>query len=270
MSTINSNALTPVEPTKPAAPYLGGKSKLAGLISKRIAAIPHVTYAEVFVGMGGVFLRRPEKPKAEVINDINRELATFYRVLQEHYTYFMRELEFKLTSRADFDRLCNTRPDTLTDLQRAARFLYLQRNAFGGKPSGRNFGVSADRPGRFDMNKVGPMLEALHERMSAVVIECLPYDDFIRRYDKPGTLFYLDPPYYGNEKDYGDVFSREDFEKMAAQLAGIRGRFIVSLNDRPEVRDIFSAFRIEAVKTSYSVGKTKASRGRVGEVLISN
>ena len=221
--------------------------------------------------MGGVFLRRPERPKAEVINDINRELATFYRILQRHYPQFMEMLKFQITSRSEFLRLCDSDPITLTDLERAGRFLYMQRTAFGGKVSGRNFGVSAGRSGRFDVNKLGPMLEELHERMAGVVIECLPYADFIARYDRPETLFYLDPPYYGCERDYGAGFERADFEKLAGQLFEIKGRFILSLNDRPEVRKIFAGFDIAPVKTSYSIGRHGNARAKtIGELLISN
>ena len=54
----------------------------------------------------------------------------------------------------------------LTDLERAARFIYLQRTAFGGKVDGRHFGVSPDRPGRFDITQLRPMLEDLHQRLA--------------------------------------------------------------------------------------------------------
>ena len=183
----------------------------------------------------------------------------------------MDALKFQITSRSEFLRLCATDPETLTDLERAARFLYMQRTAFGGRVLGRNFGVATGKSGRFDVNKLGPMLEDLHERMAGVVTECLPYGDFIARYDKPETLFYLDPPYYGRERDYGPVFEREDFERMAAQLSEIKGRFILSLNDTPQVRDIFISFDIQPVKTSYSIGRHNNVRGKsIGELLISN
>ncbi|MBF0251713.1 MAG: DNA adenine methylase, partial [Alphaproteobacteria bacterium] len=211
-----------------------------------------------------------KRPCSEIINDLNREVATFFRILQRHYVQFMDTIKFGITTRAEFLRLINTDPDTLTDLERAARFLYLQRTAFGGKVSGRNFGVSPDRPGRFDITKLAPMLEDLHTRLSGVVIECLAYDEFIRRYDRPETLFYLDPPYWGCEKDYGkDMFGREDFERLAEQLAGIKGRFLLSLNDVPGVRETFAAFDIEAVETTYTVARKKEGRGTVGEVIIS-
>lgn len=258
-----------LNPARPVAPYLGGKKNLAKHICARIDEIPHATYAEAFVGMGGVFLRRATAPKAEVINDLNGELATFYRILQRHYVPFTEMMKFQLTTRREFERLAATDPATLTDLERAARFLYLQRTAFGGKPSGQNFGVSLDRGGRFNITKLGPMLEDLHERLAGVVIECLPYGDFIARYDRPRTLFYLDPPYFGSEGDYGkNLFGRDDFEILAGLLRGLSGRFLMSLNDVPEVREIFAGFDIEAVETSYSVAAKGRARGRVGELII--
>lgn len=260
-----------IEPTNPVAPYLGGKRNLAKRVITRIEAIPHTTYAEPFVGMGGVFLRRTCRARSEVINDLNKDIATFFRILQRHYVAFMDTIKFGITTRAEFERLVETRPSTLTDLERSARFLYLQRTAFGGKVSGRNFGVSPSRPGRFDITKLAPMLEDLHTRLAGVTIECLPAQNFIRRYDRPETLFYCDPPYWGNEGDYGkELFAPEDFEHLARMLGSIKGKFLLSLNDVPEVRETFSAFHIESVETTYSVCPSREGRGRVGEVIISN
>lgn len=260
-----------VTPVRPVAPYLGGKRNLAKRLVAMIDQIDHTTYAEPFVGMGGVFLRRIRQPKAEVINDVNKELATFYRILQRHYVPFMDMMKFQITTRAEFDRLVRTDPTTLTDLERAARFLYLQRTAFGGKVSGRNFGVSVERGGRFDITKLGPMLDDLHTRLSGVVIECLPYGDFIKRYDRPETLFYLDPPYYGGENDYGkNIFERADFEKLSEHLRGLSGHFILSLNDTPEVRQIFAGFSMDTAEVNYSIGKQSESRRAYGELIISN
>lgn len=163
-------------------------------------------------------------------------------------------------------------PDTLTDLERAARFLYLQRTAFGGKVAARHFGVSPGTPGRFDITRIGTILEEVHARLAGVVIECLPNDRLIPRYDRPGTLFYLDPPYWGSEDDYGRaLFGREDFDRLAGLLAGIKGRFLMSLNDHPAVRQVFGRFAIQRVETTYSIaGGAKAGRGKVAELLIAN
>lgn len=261
--------LSPVTPVSPAAPYVGGKRLLAKTLIERIEATPHKMYAEPFVGMGGIFLRRRMAPRAEVINDISKDVYGLFRVLQAHYSYFVDYLKFHLASRAEFERLQDVAPETLTDIQRAARFLYLQRMAFGGKVSNRNFGTHSDKSSRFNISRLIPMLDDLHERLSGVVIECLPYGDFIARYDRPETLFYLDPPYWGSEDYYGkEVFTRDDFKQLAGILSGIKGRFILSLNDTPGVRETFADFNIEAVETRYSLSGKKSKP--TGEVIITN
>lgn len=254
VSGASGTELYPITPCRPPAAWAGGKRRLAPLLAKRIAAIPHDTYAEVFVGMGGLFFRRELRPRSEVINDWSDDVATFFRVLQHHYVAFMDMLRFQITSRAGFEKLLALEPSSLTDLQRSARFLYLQRLAFGGKVDGRSFGISPVNPARFDVTKLGPILEAVHERLSGVVIEHLPWAKFIDRYDRPGTLFYLDPPYWNSEDDYGKgLFSQGDFTAIASRLATLKGRFLLSINDRPEVRELFSRFSIEPVMTRYSL-----------------
>lgn len=252
------SSLIAVNPVRPVAPYVGRKRALARRLSDRITTIPHGLYAEPFVGMGGVFFRRNARSRAEVINDISTDVVTLFRILQRHYQSFLEELKWRLSSRAEFERLMATDPDTLTDLERAARFLYLQRSAFGGKVVGRNFGVTYG-PSRFDLTRLVPMLEDVHERLSNVVIERLPYPDFIRRYDRPGTLFYLDPPYHGSEGYYGPHFSAADYEALRGLLAACEARWIMSINDTPEIRRIFAGFPTEEARLTYTLGSEHLS-----------
>ncbi len=170
--------------------------------------------------MAGVFFRRASAPKVEVLNDISRDVACLFRILQNHYQAFLDMLRWQLTGREEFARLLGQDPDRLTDLQRAARFLYVQRVGFGGKVAGRSFGVSPTTPARFDVGKLAPILAAAHERLSGVWIEGLPWDDFLDRWDRPGALFYCDPPYWGTEHFYGrGLFPRTEFERLAERLA---------------------------------------------------
>ncbi|WP_298808318.1 DNA adenine methylase [uncultured Sphingomonas sp.] len=258
-----------VLPVAPAAGYIGGKRNLARRVIALLGQIPHTSYAEPFVGMGGIFLRRPTRPAAEAINDVSGDIATFFRVLQEHYPYFIDMLRWRVASRAEFERLRAIPGDRLTDLQRAARFLYLQRLAFGGKVEGRHFGVDKGQGARFNIGKLEPMLADIHERLQGVVVEQLGYADFIRRYDRDGALFYLDPPYWGCETDYGqDVFGRADFAALAEQLAGIKGAFVLSINDTPGARETFARFDMVDVPVTYTIGAGAAKK--VGELIISN
>jgi DNA adenine methylase len=263
------NCLSPAQPANPPAGYIGGKRLLSKRLIEMIKAVPHEIYAEPFVGMGGVFLRRPFAARSECINDISGDVVNLFRILQRHYPQFMDTLRFQLTSRKEFERLRATDPKTLTDFERAARFLYLQRLAFGGKVEGRNFGIDPAKSARFNVLKIAPMLEEVHERLSGVVIENLPWAEFIRRYDRPGALFYLDPPYWGGETDYGKgVFARADYAEMATVLAALKGRFILSINDRPEIREVFSAFTFEEASITYSVGGGERTPAR--ELIFRN
>lgn len=257
----------PVDPVRPVAPYIGGKRNLARRLTALIEATPHDTYAEAFVGMGGIFFRRRRRPRCEIINDLSGDVANLFRCMRAHPEALIAAAALQLQTRADFDRHMREDPALLTDLQRAARFLYLQKTAFGGKVRGRNFGVRTDGPSRFRAGQVAEDLSAAGRRLEAVTIEQLPWADFLTRYDRRGVLFYLDPPYFGSEGDYGAaLFGRGQFVAMAEQLGRLKGRFILSLNDRPEVREIFAAFDQEAVGTHYGL----AGRGAqpAGELII--
>lgn len=263
-------SMHPVKSCNPVAPWIGGKSRLASFLVGIISNTQHTTYAEPFVGMGGVFFRREFAPKAEVINDYSRDVANLFRILQRHYVQFMDTLKWQLHSRTEFDRLLAANPDTLTDLERAARFLYLQRTSFGGKVTGQNFGTGRGMPARFDLTKLTSVLEDAHTRLAGVVVERMDYKDFIRHYDREDTLFYLDPPYFGCEGDYGkDLFNRDEFTAMAALLKTIKGRFLLSLNDTPEVRQIFAGFEFLDVRTAYTLAGGDNQK-TVGEVVIAN
>lgn len=261
-----STSCSPVAPVRPIAPWIGGKRGLARRLCAMIEATPHDLYAEPFVGMGGVFFRRRSRPKCEIVNDWSGELVNLFRCMRAHAGPLADLTAWTFSCRADFDQLKRADTSMMTDLQRAARFIQLQKLAFGGKVKGQNFGVRTDGPARYRSSQVTADLLAAGRRLEDVTIENLDWSAFIARYDREGALFYLDPPYFGCERDYGDGFGREQFTRMAEQLAGLKGRFILSLNDRPEVREIFAAFDIEAVGTTYGIAGKGAQAAR--EVII--
>lgn len=105
-------------------------------------------------------------------------------------------------------------------------------------------------------------LSAAHLRLARTYVECLPYHEVIKRYDKPETVFYIDPPYWDCEGYYGKgIFSREDFAVLAGLLAGIKGKFILSLNDTPGVRETFAASPLK-LRRSTIPAATAGTSGR--------
>jgi DNA adenine methylase len=246
-------------------PWIGGKGALADRIIPLFP--PHHCYVEVFAGAGSILFTKPES-RVEILNDINLELVTLYRVIKHHLDEFIRYLRWLLTAREEFERFKATDPATLTDVQRAVRFYYLHRNAFAPGLPRPVFRCDTTHKARFNLVRIEEDLSQLHLRLAGVFVENLPYATAIERFDKPTTFFYLDPPYHGCEKYYGKgIFAREDFARLAEQLGAIKGRFVMSINDHPDIRKLFRRFTIRTVATRYKVGK--ARQKPVRELLIS-
>ena len=215
--------------------------------------------------VGCVFRKEPSQ--VEVLNDLDYEIVNFYRVCQAHYEELVRYLRFSVASRTWFAILKSTDPATLTDIQRAARFLYLQKNSFGGLVVKQNFHYGVTKPSNFNPARIPGIIEAAHHRLARTQIESLPYEQVLEKYDRPTTLHYLDPPYW-ERKLYKFNFKESDFQAMERRLHLIEGRFILSLDDHPQVRKLFKAFHIERTEIYYTAQRTAGSR--YGELLIMN
>jgi DNA adenine methylase len=245
-------------------PYIGGKRAIA----KRIIAVfpPHRVYCEPFAGGAQVFFRK-EKSQVEVLNDLDGEMVNFFRICQQHYEELIRYLRFMLVSRQWHELLKSTDPGTLTDIQRGARHLFLLKNSYAGLIRNLDYKCHVAQPPGFNPERLPEIIEETHKRLARVQLENLPYEKILKRFDGPETLFYLDPPYFGL-KLYRHNLTTEDFEKMAERLTGLKAKFVLSLNDVPEVRRIFKQFKFRDIELFYTAQK-KAGR-RYKEVLITN
>lgn len=248
---------------KPIIPWPGGKRRLAKHILPHLEA-KHRTYVEAFAGGAAVFFMRPEAAPVEVLNDINSELVRLYRCVQHHLEELVRQYRWALVSREMFRWAQLQNVETLTDIQRAARFFYLQKLAFGARVAGQTFGVAANQAPSLNLLRIEEELSQAHLRLSRVTIEHLPWAECMRRYDKPETLFYLDPPYW-KVAGYGTEFGIEQYEQLAETMASLKGRAVLSINDHEDMRRIFGRFRMQQLATTYTVGlQAKAA----GELLI--
>jgi len=244
--------------------YIGGKNRIA---NKIIEIFPkHTTYVEAFAGGAQVFFHK-EPSAVEVLNDLNGDVVNFFRVCQLHHEELLRYLKFVLVSRRWFALFEGENPETLTDIQRAARFFYLQKNAFGGLVQRRRYRCLVVQPPGFNLERLPELLENVHRRLERVQIECLPYSEILKHFDRPKTLFYLDPPYWGL-KLYKFNFTDDDFVKFAERLRHLRGKFVLSLNDTPRIRELFRDFRLREIELPYSA-QSKAGK-RFRELIITN
>jgi len=195
--------------------------------------------------MGGIFFRCARRAPVEAINDVGGDVVNLFRVIKKHPAALLDELTGLGFSRAEFERQRLLDSATLTDIERAARFFYLQRAGFGGMVGSASFPAAAIRSRAMPARAIETQLAAHSARLECVTIERQAYADFIAAHDRPTTLFYLDPPYWGCENYYGKgLFDRADFARIASLMTAIKGAFILSLNDVPEVRRMFEAFHL--------------------------
>lgn len=246
-------------------PYIGGKSKLAETIIRMIPK--HQAYCEVFAGAAWVFFRK-ESSRYETINDLDSDLVTFYRVVQHHLEEFLRQFKWLLSSREWFeDWKRQISAGGLTDIQRAARYYYVQRHSFAGRVRNRTFGANQMRLPRINLLRIEEELSDVHLRLARVTIENLPWQEFLTRYDKPQTFFYLDPPYY-KAPYYQHNLDLKDYREIAKVLGRVKANFILSINDHPQMRDAFGGFQIKPVSLKYSANREGWTEGK--ELLVSN
>lgn len=248
----------------PIIPWLGGKRRLADIIIPRFPA--HTCYIEVFAGGAALyFLRQPAD--VEVINDVNGDVINLYRVVKNHLEEFVRQFKWALSSREVFKWLQDTPSQTLTDIQRAARFFYLQHQAFGGRVQGQSWGTATTAPA-VNLLRIEEQLSAAHLRLASAYIEHLDWKDCIKRYDRPHSFFYMDPPYWQVE-GYGVPFAWPEYETMAATMRSMQGKAMLSINDHPDVRKCFAGLHTLEVPIKYTVGGGQNAVDRT-ELVISN
>lgn len=261
MSAILNN------PVNPIIPWMGGKRRLA---DRLIPLFPrHECYVEVFCGGAAIYFLRPVPAAVEVLNDINGDLINLYRVVANHLEEFVRQFKWALSSRQVFKWCQLQQPETLTDIQRAARFFYLQHHAFGGKVAGQNFGTATTAP-TINLLRIEENLSAAHLRLaSGTTIENLPWDECLKRYDREHTFFYLDPPYWQTE-GYGAPFEWPQYEALATAMRNCKGKAMLSINDHPDIRACFDGLVLHETGIKYSVSNIHGNPKGSGELVITN
>jgi len=252
----------------PIFPWPGGKRRLAKKLLPIINSRHHSCYVEVFAGGASLFFLREKPAEVEVLNDINGEVGNLLRVVKHHLDELIRQFRWSLASREQFEQARDTPPHILTDIQRASRFLYLQKLSFGGKVSSRTFGTSPSQPPRFNILRLEEDLSQAHIRLARTWIETLDWRKCISTWDREYTLHFLDPPYWQTE-GYGVPFPLHEYEAIAEVMRTMKGSALLTINDHSEMRRIFKEFEMESVPINYTIGGGGKGVGR-NELIFRN
>lgn len=216
---------------RPPFAYYGGKQKLALEI---LPLIPkHVLYCEPFVGGGAVFWSK-EPSDIEVLNDTNRELVNFYRVVQNDFTSLEKEVAISLHSR-DLHRQASviySNPDMFSEMKRAWAVFVLASQSFSAMLDGSwGYDIKKGRTSKVVNNRRDNFTLEYAIRLQRVTLECADALYIIRSRDGEGSFFYCDPPYFNSDCGHYDGYSESDFESLLITLSVIQGRFLLSSYD---------------------------------------
>lgn len=223
-------------------------------------------YIEVFGGAGWVLFYKPKHAPFEVYNDFNGNLVNLFRVVRRNKEELIDSLDLVLNSREDFDFSKNLLkfPDSLTDVERASCFYQVIKFSYGA--GGKTYGGNPVK-----IKKSFPLIRACSERLEDVVIENRDFQKLIEQYDREQALFFCDPPYFGTEDYYDNVdFLRENHYRLKDTLDAIRGKFLLTYNDCPFIRDLYRGYYQQPVSRINNLALGSANYQEYKELIITN
>ena len=249
--------------------WVGGKKALRDDVIIRMPPF-YDKYIEVFGGAGWVLFRKTPENEAEVFNDFNSNLVNLYRCVRDNPAKLKYKLRYVLNSREDFRWLVFLHKKGIFtrfhDYDRAAKFYQLIRYSYGSALES-----FASQP--HSIWNDFPLIDMASRRLQKVIIENQDFEVLIKHYDSPGSFFYCDPPYYATESYYKDVgFTKNDHVRLRDTLSKIKGKFLVSYNDCPEIRELwaYEGIHIESVSRMDNFRQRYSGGAMYNELFISN
>lgn len=278
---------------------VGNKSSLLHILYA-VFPMKYGKFVDVFGGSGSVLLGNPNAPPFEVYNDFDRNLVNLFRCMKERTMATVREIGFcNLNSREDFiackrffdyeqafdDKYLSeelrlteimlpspeakelqeirTRITADHDVRRAAMFLKLLRYSYSS-------GCKSFASQPFDIRRLFGLIRELENRMANVVVENQDFETLIKHYDRTDTFFYADPPYFSSEDMYAVGFGWDDHVRLRDTLKNIKGMFLLSYNDCPEIRELYKDFSIFDFSRTHSMVQRYEAGKEFKELLIGN
>lgn len=220
---------------------MGGKSKLAKRLINEFPKEYRI-YVEPFLGAGNIFFRIPVKAEINIINDLDKDIFTIMKGLQKNAKYINDNInrEFK-------ELLKKKDPISLIEVNKKSFF-----------SSGKTYSPSKTEI-KTDFTKFA-------DKLKDVIILNEPFENIIKNFDSKETFFYLDPPYSESFRDYKHQVKPED---LFNSLENIKGKFMLSYDDSPLIRELFKKYNIREVLTTYANTQNINKRNKK-ELVITN
>jgi len=267
--------------TYPIVKWVGGKRQLMFELLKNMPKT-HNRYFEPFIGGGALFFEL--QPEKAYISDMNEELINLYSVVRDNVYDLIADLNKHEISKEYFLEIRNLdRTDeykNLSNVQRASRFVYLNRTCFNGLYRVNSQGQFNVPFGNYKNPRIVDKNNLLNcsELLKNTEINCADFSEILTKVKK-GDFVYFDPPYVPlNEtssftsytKDGFDIDMQFKLREVCDELDSMGVMFMLSNSDTKFVNELYSNYEIKKVFASRAVNANAEGRGKITEVLVRN
>jgi DNA adenine methylase Dam len=260
---------------KPFLKWAGGKTQMIPNLLK-FAPAKFNKYIEPFIG-GGALYFNINQPKS-IISDLNEELVITYKQVKENVFEVISVLDSYINTEEFYYKIRSVSPSSLSDSERAARLIYLNKTCFNGL-------FRVNKKGDFNVpygKRTGPFLNKQNligssEYMQDTEIYHLDYKETLKRYAKKGDFVFLDPPYQpvGKFSDFKRYTKEFFYENDQIELANIfkdlttKGCYVMLTNsDHPFILDLYKEFHIETIKTKRLISSNPNTRTGIDIIVL--
>jgi DNA adenine methylase len=267
--------------TYPIVKWVGGKRQLMFELIKNMPK-SYNRYFEPFIGGGALFFEL--QPEQAYISDMNEELINLYSVVRDNVYELIKDLSKHEVSKEYFLEIRNidrTEQYTeLSDVERASRFIYLNRTCFNGMYRVNSQGQFNVPFGHYKNPRIIDENNLLNcsELLKNTEIKCADFSEILTKVKK-GDLVYFDPPYVPlNEtssftsytKDGFDINMQFKLRDVCDELDNKGVKFMLSNSDTKLVNELYVNYEIKKVFASRQINANADGRGKITEVLVRN
>lgn len=237
--------------------YFGGKYQF---LEELFALFPdHLHFVDLMCGSMSVTLNKVPS-RMDTANDLDGDVINFFKVLRNLPEELYTALYLTPVARQEYRDCFPINVEGISDIERARRFYVRCKLSFQGSGLKEHTGFNAcvattEKHKSKNVSKFMSTIEKLEEiveRLRAIQIENLPFEKMVEKYDRPGTFFYVDPPYElrtrNYKKWYNKEFSDQDHARLAAVLHSIQGMAMVSGYESDMYMDLYKDWRLVKLK----------------------
>jgi DNA adenine methylase len=276
LSVVEEPTLVPIPGIqKPFLKWAGGKTQM---IFDLLKYVPEKfnKYIEPFIGGGALYFNL-NHPKS-IISDLNEELVITYKQVKENVGEVLSILEGYVNTEEFYYKIRSFSPSSLSDSERAARLIYLNKTCFNGLfrvnkkgefnvPYGKRSGTYINK-----QNLIGAS-----DYLQNTEIYHLDYKETLKKYAKEGDFIFLDPPYQpvGKFSDFKRYTKEFFYENDQIELANIfkdlinKGCYVMLTNsDHPFILDLYKEFHIETIATKRLISSNPNTRTGIDIIVL--